>query len=1354
MTEQTLPEETMFLQALEIEDAAERAAFLERVCGENERLRSGVEALLRASKKSGDLLDVSERPGDNISSSTILEPTPAEKSGTQIGPYKLLQKIGEGGMGVVYMAEQEQPVRRKVALKVIKPGMDSGQVIARFEAERQALAMMDHVNIARVLDAGTIGFSTDDFRFAIEGKQSDPSAIENQKSKIKNVGRPYFVMELVNGVSITKYCDDNRLTPRQRLELFVPVCHAIQHAHQKGIIHRDIKPSNVMVTLYDGKPVPKVIDFGVAKATEQKLTERTLFTQYGTMIGTLEYMSPEHAEMSPGAPGGIDTRSDIYSLGVLLYELLTGSTPLSRQQMKEAAFGEILRLIKEEEPPKPSTRLSDSGEALASISAMRHTEPGKLSMLMRDELDWIVMKTLEKDRNRRYETANGLAADVLRYLNDETVQACPPSAGYRFLKFARRNKRILATVAVVAFALVAGTAVSTWQAIRATEAEGLAQTRLQAETQAQQATREQLLLTRIAEERATRQLFDARLAHAKAGFLSRRVGQRFDSLNALEKATRIALDLKLPAESFLELRNAAIACLALPDLRLAKQWPGYPEGIAPVDFDGKLEQYARVGAQGTVSIRRVADDEEVGRLPPIGAQTWPLFSRDGKFLAVGSLSHLTLWKLGGHQPVRVEHLDDAYGIDFSLDSRQCAIGRVDGPIRLYDLASGLPPRDLPRGTRGAQLSFHPEGRQLAVSCGASVEIRDLETGTVVDLPNPVIADNLAWHPDGKTLAVVGNDRRIYLWDVPAGKQTLVLEGIRNGGIEIAFNHSGDLLASTGWDGILRLWDPLTGHQLFSATWPGLGGPPRFSLDDRLLAGSVPDGKLGLWEIAAGGEYRTLVRAAAAGTGLYHNATIRFDGRLLAVGMLDGVGLWDLTSGRELPFLQLPGMNLALFEPSGALLTNGPASLLRWPVQAEPATPPLLRIGPPLKLSLPGSQNVLACSRDGSVIASPQLFQGGLVLHLDRPERPVRLTDHEDVRYIAVSPDGRWVATGSHGASAQVKVWEAQSGNLDKELSVEPGATVGFSPNGKWLVTGDRGCRLWAVETWRAGPHIDGVARTAFAFSPDSKLLAMETGFGVVRLLDPDTGREYARLEDPHLDRSGSLSFTPDGAQLITTNTDNASIHVWDLRPIREQLAKLGLDWDLPAYRPARVYDAKDLRVEVDVGELGALIRAHDHSQQGLGYVKSSQWDMAIEAYAMAIELDPKNAVGHNNLAWLLATCPDAKFRDSAQAIELTKKAMELAPNEGFYSNTLGVAQYRAGDWQAAVAALEKSNELLGGKELSFNAFFLAMAHWQLGNKDEARNWYDLAVEWTEKNKPQDEELKRFRAEAAELLDVK
>ncbi|HKB01565.1 MAG TPA: protein kinase, partial [Gemmataceae bacterium] len=410
------PIESILAAAVEITSEAERRAYVDRACASDAALKRRVEELIDNHFRAGSFLETPVLdPG-----ATTDQPV-RERPGTIIGPYKLLETIGEGGFGVVYMAEQQEPVRRKVALKVLKPGMETAHVVARFEAERQALALMDHPNIAKVHGAGT----TPD-------------------------GRPYFVMELVRGVPITNYCDDHRRTPRQRLELFIGVCQAVQHAHQKGVIHRDLKPSNVLVALYDDKPVPKVIDFGVAKAMGQKLTEATLHTGFGAVVGTVEYMSPEQAGFNQL---DVDTRSDVYSLGVLLYELMTGTTPLDRKRARENGLLEALRIVREEEVPTLSNRLSSTDE-LPAIATNRGLEPARLTRLVRGELDWIVMKALEKDRNRRYETANGFAADVQRYLADEPVQACPPSAAYRIRKFARRNKRALITLTFVAVMLL------------------------------------------------------------------------------------------------------------------------------------------------------------------------------------------------------------------------------------------------------------------------------------------------------------------------------------------------------------------------------------------------------------------------------------------------------------------------------------------------------------------------------------------------------------------------------------------------------------------------------------------------------------------------------------------------------------------------------------------------------------------------------------------------------------------------------------------------------------------------------------------------------------------------------------
>jgi serine/threonine protein kinase/WD40 repeat protein len=430
--------EAIFFAALDKKDAGERAAYLDQACDGEPDLRRCVEKLLAAQPKVGEFLQAPAPGLPAAAKAAAVDHPTDERPGTILGPYKLLHEIGEGGMGTVWMAEQTKPVKRRVALKVIKPGMDSRQVLARFEAERQALALMDHPNIAKVLDAG---------------------ATENS--------RPYFVMELVKGQPVTEFCDKNLLTTQERLDLFVSVCNAIQHAHQKGVIHRDIKPSNVLVALYDGQPVPKVIDFGVAKAVGEPLTDKTLFTRHGQVVGTFEYMSPEQANLDQL---DIDTRSDVYALGVLLYELLTGTTPLDKDRLRQAGLAEVLRLIREEEPPKPSTRLTSSHGLLATAAAYRKTDSQKLPRAVRGELDWIVMKALDKDRNRRFPTANGLAADVERFLKGEPVQACPPTLGYRFRKYARKHKVALAAGTAVAAALLVGLGLTSWQAVRATNA--------------------------------------------------------------------------------------------------------------------------------------------------------------------------------------------------------------------------------------------------------------------------------------------------------------------------------------------------------------------------------------------------------------------------------------------------------------------------------------------------------------------------------------------------------------------------------------------------------------------------------------------------------------------------------------------------------------------------------------------------------------------------------------------------------------------------------------------------------------------------------------------------------------------
>ncbi|MGO9917137.1 MAG: protein kinase domain-containing protein [Isosphaeraceae bacterium] len=1143
----------IFWDAAQLAAPDECAAYLDRACGDDGELRRKVEQLLRARPKAENFL---EAPAVQLVAGAALRPL-CEGPGTVIGPYKLLEQIGEGGFGLVFMAEQQQPVRRKVAVKVIKPGMDTRQVIARFEAERQALALMDHPNIARVLDVGETA-----------------------------TGRPYFAMELVRGVPITEHSDQNSLTLRQRLELFLTVCQAVQHAHQKGIIHRDLKPSNVLVTLHDGEAIVKVIDFGVAKALGRQLTDKTLYTGFAQLVGTPLYMSPEQAEMS-GLD--VDTRSDVYSLGVLLYELLTGTTPFDKERLGKAAYEEMLRIIREEKPAKPSTRLSTLGEAATLVSERRQSDPKRLSALVHGELDWIVMKALEKERGRRYGTASAFAAVIERYLHDQPVSACPPSRWYRFGKFARRHKLALFTTALVTLALVSGTALSLWQAIRAAAAvksEARALRDLGAE---EQATRRALERSLGAEEQATRELFDALVAQARANRLSRRIGQRFGTLELLRKAATIARQLKLPPERFLEMRNEAIAALALPDLRVAKEWPDTAE--LGVGFDATLERYGRTDRQGNVQVRRAGDGKEIYRLAEIGpGYSSPALSPDGGYLTVfdEGRGRVYVWKLKGADPPRVLNVPAVGNACFSPDSRQLALQEPNGAISVFDLATSTTVRRLPKLPQVSCLAFHPGGRRLAVACDTFAQALDLETGKVL-WQKDLAANSFRcaqWDPAGKVLAVVDGDG-ISLWDVAHDKQTGRLEGIRGRGIAFRYNPAGTLVVSNGWAGILSLWDPLTDRQVFSthARLHTQATAAQFSTGGRFLAATQHGGKLRIWEIAAANEYRTLAASPLKGKRAYRSVDISLDGRLLAAGADGAFALWDLPTGKELAFLEGSPFNGVAFEhrppatvgaqaPEEMLLTMQVNGLCRRPIRALPGSG-AVHIGAAQRLPIPAANAGFAQSRDGRVLACAQ-FQGALVLHADQPDKPIKLEAHDDVRNVAVSPDGRWVATGRWSYPGGVKIWErTRNGGpptkgltykLVRELPSGDGTLPVFSPDGKRLLISEsaaiRPIHRWEVGTWVEAPFQESIEGLTAAFSPDGKLVVVETGSGVARLIDAGTGREYAQLEDPTQDRTDRWAFTSDATKLACAG-EGCCVHVWDLRAIRRQLAEMGLDWESP-----------------------------------------------------------------------------------------------------------------------------------------------------------------------------------------------
>ncbi len=650
-------EEALLALALE-RPAARRRSFLDAVCEDDRDLRLRLEVLLAAHDDSATtpLVHADERPLQAEDSRQPDGPTlpldfvdaPNEAIGQMLGRYKLLEKVGEGGCGVVYVAEQTEPVRRRVALKVIKLGMDTRSVVARFEAERQALAMMDHPNIAKVLDAGST-----------------------------EAGRPYFVMELVRGIPITDYCDQAKLSTKDRLELFIKICQAIQHAHQKGIIHRDIKPSNILVTLHDGVPVPKVIDFGIAKATEGRLTNATVYTQLHQFIGTPAYMSPEQAEMS-GLD--IDTRSDIYSLGVLLYELLTGKTPFDPRQLMSSGIDGMRRTIREKEPERPSIMVAAlKGDEITTTATRRSAERSKLLQQLRGDLDWIVMKCLEKDRTRRYETANGLAADIKRHLNCEPVLARPPSRLYEFQKTVRRHKFGFAAAGSVTLALALGLSFSTWQFLEKNRAYNAAEQAMQKEV------RQRLVAEQMSAE-----------SHERAVRLNVAYGMRLmearDLLSALQWFIE-ALRLSEGKPARASIHRVRIGAVLRNSPRLMQFWV-LNSPVQHVEFSPNGQRILTAHEDGTAQLWDARTGQRVG--PPLHhaqAVNWASFSPDGRRVVTASSdSTARIWDAASGQPAAppIPHPGKVVRAAFSPDGSRVLVAGEDGTARIWDSASGQP----------------------------------------------------------------------------------------------------------------------------------------------------------------------------------------------------------------------------------------------------------------------------------------------------------------------------------------------------------------------------------------------------------------------------------------------------------------------------------------------------------------------------------------------------------------------------------------------------------------------------------------------------------------------------------------
>jgi serine/threonine protein kinase/WD40 repeat protein len=1215
-----------------------------------------------------------------------------------LGDFHLLREVGRGGMGVVYEAEQ-MSLHRRVALKVLPfaATLDQRQ-LQRFKNEALAAAALDHPHIVevhgvgceravhfyamRLIEGQTLAEVIAVLRAEREERRGESQA-QGERGARSPDRQPPTAEYLTQSVALEGRGQEESPTVKDRkttkatvsagvhsalpspasaffrkvAELGQHVAEALAHAHEQGIIHRDIKPSNLML---DSLGKVWVTDFGLAHVQGDKS-----LTMTGDLVGTLRYMSPEQALAKRVM---VDHRTDIYSLGVTLYELLT----------LEPAFGgrdrqELLRQIAFEEP-RPPRRVNPAIPA---------------------ELETIVLKAMEKNPADRYATAQSLADDLRRYLEDQPIRARRPSSLHRVRKWARRHPGVAWMAIVLLVVLAMGSAVSTvivaQQLHRAEQAEEDRRAERDRALRAEGEATTNLRNAQAAEREKTEELLQAKLAQAQAGHWSGRAGRAFDSLKALAEAARIARSLKLPDETMLMLRNEAIACLALPDLQPR---PELDKGTP----DRQLERYAITDDQGTVTIRRISGDQEMMRLEGAGTRVVAHldFSPDGRFLAApylpkagGRHGHVFISDLVRQEIIwrLTPEIGEFVWTIWSSDSRRLAVlGHLPfTTVVVYDIDSRKEIQRFHDASSYDFCAFDPSGRQLALLMHnkSAVEIRDIETGRVDrQFAFPVPVRRIAWGCDGRLLAGTFYDEeerpidshRIYVWDVPAGRMHKLLDGHQAPPCHLAFSHAGDLLASNSWDGTLRLWDPWTGKELMRTGVPGWG-LLEFSPDDRFLL-SRPnwgDGH-GCFAVNRGREYRQL-HATSGATGV---VAFSPDGRLLAsqgrnpyqpTGSTSGTSLWDVASARRAAMLPERGGPF-LFEPGGgSLLAPAPSGLYRWPLALdEAAQGRRLRIGPPARLGpgslgpvavTPGTRTLLARESPNPDAQWGWYHAAIVAVEFANPSaKKVLIADVAGFADFALSPDGKWAATGTNRGEGAA-VWDAHSGKLVRHLTTDASTNVCFSPDGKWLVTSSGGIVFWEVGSWKSRLKLNG--RYGALFSPDGKLLATTTGWlggEGLTLLDPVNGRPLATLTGPDPLPIRCAAFSPDGTQLaVYAGFD--TIQLWDLRAVRRRLAEMGLDWDLPPYPAAPAPQAeriKPLQVHLDLGEFAdrekySLIlaffplHAEAYYRRGLAYVRFGQRKEALDDFNMVLVLQPDHADAHYQRGLIHAR--EARFQEAA-----------------------------------------------------------------------------------------------------------